>query len=403
MLTQDLGTASPPANEKNRIAKLLEYDLDYTQMQDIFGDLTGLAAKIAGTEISLLNLIDSYTQWTVARTGIDLEQMPRGDSVCQFSLQDNKTLEIPDLREDERFRDKPYVAGAPYLRYYFGVPLRTSTGEVLGSLCVMNSKATELSSEKREMFQMIGGAVIYRLEMLHTLRQMSERIKIINHDIRSPLSGIVSLSQLIQEDAESMSDEELISCIHSIEDTGKSVLAMTEDVLKGANKDIDSSGAMTKRALEDTLTLNSLKQKLESLYKLQASAKNIDFDLRVFDRNAAIEFKKSHIIQMVGNLISNALKFTPPEGQVIVGLDLEIINDTLLLLANIDDTGPGIEKSRMLNIEDEEGHSERGSSGESGFGFGLMIVKRLVDQMNGDWKIDSTPGEGTSINLRIPV
>ncbi len=77
---------SLPANEADRLLELSSYDLDYSDMKDRFSDLTRLAAKIAGVPISLINLIDSYTQWTIADFGLDIEQMPREKSVCQYTI-----------------------------------------------------------------------------------------------------------------------------------------------------------------------------------------------------------------------------------------------------------------------------------------------------------------------------
>ncbi|HET8865190.1 MAG TPA: sensor histidine kinase, partial [Gracilimonas sp.] len=73
-----------PDNEFNRLLKLSEYDLDYSEIQHKLDDLTRLAAFVAGTPISLINLLDNTTQWTVSNVGLDLFQMPREESVCQY-------------------------------------------------------------------------------------------------------------------------------------------------------------------------------------------------------------------------------------------------------------------------------------------------------------------------------
>ena len=59
-----------PQNEMDRILSLSDFDLDYSDLQDKFKDLTKLAAYVAGTEISLVNLIDSFTLWTVGNYGL---------------------------------------------------------------------------------------------------------------------------------------------------------------------------------------------------------------------------------------------------------------------------------------------------------------------------------------------
>ena len=123
-----------PANEMERIIRLSELDLDYSDIQESLKDLTKLAAKVAGTSISLINLIDSFTQWTVARYGLDLEQMTREESVCQYTIVAEESFEVPDLTADQRFKDQFYVTGPPKVTYYFGVPLQTDDGFNLGAL-----------------------------------------------------------------------------------------------------------------------------------------------------------------------------------------------------------------------------------------------------------------------------
>jgi len=87
-----------PENEYERVLNLSDFNLDYSNFQDNFKDLAKLAASVAGTPISLVNLIDSYTQWTISNYGLDLEQMPREDSVCQYTIKyDEKPFEIEDL------------------------------------------------------------------------------------------------------------------------------------------------------------------------------------------------------------------------------------------------------------------------------------------------------------------
>jgi len=74
-----------PHNEDERVWALTEFDIDYSDTSDLLKDLVELAAKIAGTQISLVNLIDTYTQWTVANFGLPIDQMKREESVCNYA------------------------------------------------------------------------------------------------------------------------------------------------------------------------------------------------------------------------------------------------------------------------------------------------------------------------------
>ncbi len=98
-----------PENEYERVLKLSDFDLDYVNFQDKFKDLAMLAASIAGTPISLVNLIDSYTQWTLSNYGLDIKQLPRQESLGQYTIKyDEKPFKVEDLSKDDRFKDRFY-------------------------------------------------------------------------------------------------------------------------------------------------------------------------------------------------------------------------------------------------------------------------------------------------------
>ncbi len=116
-------TSPTSTDEYERLVELSEMDLDYSNHQENLQDLTNLASHIVGTRVSLVNLIDNFTQWSVANTGIEIQQMPRKETVCQYTILEDDELEIKDLRADDRFNKKNYVTQGPRLRYYYGVPL----------------------------------------------------------------------------------------------------------------------------------------------------------------------------------------------------------------------------------------------------------------------------------------
>ena len=74
-----------PHQELDRLMELSEFDLEYSDLDKSFSNLTKLAAKVAGTDVSLINLIDSFTQWSIASFGVDIKQMPRSLSDLIFA------------------------------------------------------------------------------------------------------------------------------------------------------------------------------------------------------------------------------------------------------------------------------------------------------------------------------
>lgn len=394
-----------PENEMKRVIELSEFDLDYSSLQENFKDLAKLAAKVAGTNISLVNMIDSFTQWTVSNFGLDLEQMPREDSVCQYTIVSDQFFEVKDLSADDRFKDKFYVKDDPNLRYYFGVPLQTSDGLQLGALCVLDTIGKEISPEKVEMLKIIADEIVNRLMVIRVVNGLKNRVKEaketqkkVAHDIRGPLSGIVGLAQLISEQGNENKLEDVLQLVSMIQKGGHSLLELADEILSSEKK-IDNP---SQEAGNGEYNLVSFKGKLERLFAPQAANKKITFKILTDSKTEDIPFSKNKLLQITGNLISNAIKFTPLKGEVIVQLSI-VITRTKQLSIKVTDTGSGMDQDTIHQILYGEQESTEGTSGEKGYGFGLMLVKHLIIKLNGSLNIESEPNKGTTFSVLLPI
>ncbi|WP_338224383.1 GAF domain-containing sensor histidine kinase [Algoriphagus confluentis] len=398
-----------PDNEMERLLALSELDLDFMDLNKNLSDLTKLAAKIAGTQVSLINLIDHFTQWSVSSFGLDITQMPREDTVCQYVIVDPniQDFEVQDLAKDERFKDKFYVKEDPSLRYYYGVPLRVNERVSLGALCVMDTDFKELSPEKKEMLGIIAKEVVNRFKIykavdglqkrVHESQQIKNRVA---HDIRGPLGGIIGLAEIIQMQGDQNKLDEVLEFINLIQKSGKSLLELADEIL---SQDYGSPKTIQPRKPSDgEFTLNTLKDKLISMFDPQALIKNISLTVNVEAPNAEVPFPKNKILQILGNLISNSLKFTPKEGKVSVKLDYKIFENEQTLLLEVADTGTGMTSEKIEEILALQGKSTQGTMGESGYGFGLNLVQHLIQSLKGKVTIQSSPGGGTKFEVSIP-
>lgn len=388
-----------PANEMERLMALSDFNLDPV-LGESFKDLLKLAAKIAGTEISLVNLIDSYTQWSVAAHGIELEQMPREDSVCQYTIMGDVPFEVKELHNDDRFKDKFYVTDDPHLRYYFGIPLKFQQYH-LGALCVLDKNAKTLTAEKIEMLQIIAEEVVNRLKVHKYIEQLRNNITDVTHtqnkvmhDIRGPIAGIIGLAEIISQQGQANDMDEVLDFISMMYKGGKSVLELADDILGSEKK--------KSQMKSNELNLASFKERLERLYGPQARSKNIELEVKVDETDNSLAFPQNKLIQIAGNLISNAIKFTPAMGRVMVLLELKGI-DKVTLDITVKDTGEGISQQRIAELLADNTTSTDGTAGETGYGFGLQLVKHLIKSSNGTLNITSAPGDGTAFIVSLPA
>lgn len=399
-------TTSPPVpeNELDRIIKLSDLDLDYSDLQENFKDLTKLAAKVAGTEVSLINLIDTFTQWSVSNFGLDLDQMPRHDSVCQYTIVTKEHFEVKDLSADPRFNDKFYVTGPPHLRYYFGIPLQTADGFQLGALCVLDTIGREITPEKAELLKIIAQEIVSRLTALKVIENLQNRVKEaeetrkkVAHDIRGPIGGIIGLAQIISEQGDTNKMDEVLEFISLIQKSGNSLLELADEILSTEKK---SDPLVKEQRVE--LNLITFKSKLEKLYMPQAVNKGISFTVTLSAATQSIGFSKNKLLQIAGNLISNAMKFTPQNGKVTAALELVTGKVQNILKIIVSDTGFGMDPESIDGVLNCAGDSTHGTEGESGYGFGLALVKHLTDSLKGTMEIQSEPGIGTVFTITLP-
>jgi PAS domain S-box-containing protein len=172
-------------SETERLAALADYQLLDTPGEELFDALARLAAQICGTPISLISLIDSDRQWFKSNIGLEhMSETAREIAFCDHAIRTENLFEITDTRDDERFAENPLVTGDPNVRFYAGVPLVTSKGAALGTLCVLDRKPRELTIEQKTALRAIADAILEQFESRRALLRLfdSSQIEIFHVD-----------------------------------------------------------------------------------------------------------------------------------------------------------------------------------------------------------------------------
>src|SRR5438270_3133538 len=120
--------AATPQNEKKRLKVLWQYDVLDTVPEELFDDLTELAARICEAPIALISLVDEKRQWFKSRVGTTVRETSRDISFCAHAIQQSGLFIVPDASRDERFAQNPLVTSDPKIRFYAGAPLITPDG-----------------------------------------------------------------------------------------------------------------------------------------------------------------------------------------------------------------------------------------------------------------------------------
>lgn len=392
-------------DEFERLLHLSDFDLDYPNLEPHFSNLAHLAAKIAGTEISLVNIIDLHTQWSIGAYGFPAIQIPKQDSICQYTILGEEPFEVKDMSMDAVFKERFYVSGDPFLKYYWGIPLRDKEGVNVGSLCVMDKNPKKLTDEQVELLRLVAAEVVLKMEalkmhgLLEQFRQsMESAFRKTAHDVRSPIGGIISAAEMLLDHWDQIERNRVLEYLKLIQQTGTSVMELTEEIL-GAG--IDNSASAFALGGE-TFTTQILKERILAMCEIQAVAKDIEIRIDALDDTNGDSFPKYKLLQIAGNLVSNAIKFTPAYGYIDILLHLQILGSSKKLIIKVVDSGVGMTREKLEQVRKGTVASTPGTKGERGFAFGLALVREMVVSLGGEFSIISQPLEGTTVLVEIP-
>jgi serine/threonine-protein kinase len=158
-----------PEDEANRLALLKACNIIHTPAEEAFDDVARLAAELCGTEMALITLVDSDTQWFKARVGVEQTGTPRDLSFCGHCINHRHALIVEDTHADPRFADNPLVTGDPYIRFYAGVPLLVDEGSAIGALSVADRRPRTLTPRQLESLERLARQIARELRLRRDL------------------------------------------------------------------------------------------------------------------------------------------------------------------------------------------------------------------------------------------
>ena len=221
-------------------------------------------------------------------------------------------------------------------------------------------------------------------------RLKSNMLANMSHEIRTPLTSIIGFADTLRSNLSGPNAR----YADLVGESGKRLMETLDSVLQ-----LSKLEAGTASPASETIDLVAVTKDAVELHRTEANTAHIDLQFEAPDASVVGEWDSAAVQRVLSNLVSNAIKFTPPDGSVIVRVRKR--DDYALL--TVTDTGIGIADSFRPRLFDAFTQESEGLKREhEGAGLGLAIVKRLVELMNGRIDVDSVKGKGTCFRVRLP-
>ncbi|MEO8400026.1 MAG: PAS domain-containing sensor histidine kinase, partial [Ignavibacteriaceae bacterium] len=295
---------------------------------------------------------------------------------------------------------------------WLGVPLKI-LNKTIGVLVVQDYENENTYGEKeKEILEFISYPIsraIERrivetekndlIEKLKSLNASKDKLfSLISHDLRSPFNSLLGFSEILNNEFDSLTHEEIREYLKVIFETSKNLYGMTNNLLQFSRFQMDKIEFKPSNLNLRKVVSNSLKLLSGSIIK-----KNQHVILNI-DKSIMVYADKELVNSIIQNILSNAIKFTEKSGEIAINAKLiKFFSKPSDVEISIKDNGIGMSKKDIEKIYNNVMFSSAGTEREYGTGLGLLLVKEFVEENGGKVKIESRLNYGTNFIFSLPV
>jgi len=357
---------------------------------------------LADEENRVLNLftwIGNFSEEFLAKE----KTIPYGNCLCGRAAESGDMIIsencFSDERHENRFEDM--TAHGHYI-----VPLKNGEN-MIGVLFLYTDENPPWYERSQDILLSIGGLIadaIVDKKRDEEIQESNKKLKELNelknkflgiasHDLRNPLYQILSYSEILKEGSMGPVSEKQAKLLGKIYNSSQYMKALLDNLLDISK--IESGKIELNKEVQD---LNETTQTQVELNQLLAEKKNIQLHFEP-GKLTPISFDHNSIIQVMGNFLGNAIKFSPADTSIRVSTQL----DGDYVKFSVQDEGPGIsEEDQKLLFEEFQTLSAKPTGGEKSTGLGLAIVKKIIHLHGGQVGVSSTLGAGSQFYFLLP-
>jgi signal transduction histidine kinase len=287
---------------------------------------------------------------------------------------------------------------AEAIRYRFDIPVIYLTAHA-DQTTIERAKMTEplgylLKPWREHELQAAITVALYKHKMNKALEQrQADFLAMLTHDIQNPLQLVLGYADVLGEELASNGLHQAGQLLDQMRDN---ILSTSDLVANYSTLLVIEGGRFP--LVSERVQINEILKQVETRYGAEATRRNLRLETKLTDNLPLVEGDTSALERVMANLVHNALKFTPPGGQVVVTSSRQA--ETVVV--SVMDTGPGIPSDELPALFEKYWRRKRHSH-QDGSGLGTFIVKSLVEAQGGRVEVESTLGMGTCFKVILPV
>ena len=245
-----------------------------------------------------------------------------------------------------------------------------------------------------QTFNGMADTILMDIDKIKSLEKLrTELIANISHDLRTPLAIIQGYIETLQMKDDSLSEDERSDYLTKINSSGDRLAKLISQLFEYSKLEANQI-----EPNKEPFLISELANDVHRNYQVLAKKKNIELKLEMEEKVPLVFADISLVERAIQNLMDNALKFTPENGEVIV----KIVPSKKDVEITIKDSGPGIAKENQQLVFERYRQTKTGKEKE-GAGLGLAIVRKIMELHDASIRIFSKPNEGTSFSFSLPV
>jgi signal transduction histidine kinase len=254
----------------------------------------------------------------------------------------------------------------------------------------------KLNAELSEMKESLERKVKERTQQLEEANRIkTQLLSNASHELRTPLNSIIGFAEILLDPTIEKSPQDTKEFLTYIYQSGQKLLSLIKDLL-----DISRLESDRLEFYPEEFSITEFFEELKYTVLQQEENRKLDFRMVVDCTTDVVTADRVRLMQAIGNILSNAFKFTDEGGAVTVA----VTNDEKYLQIVISDTGRGIPAKDREKIFEEFYQVDRSISRDyEGMGLGLALTRRFVDKMLGTVRVESAPGEGSVFTIHLPL